>query len=456
MMQGGAASRRATDKDDTAPGLYPVARPTGVDKAAVAAFVLTAILSVFGVKFGPAAVPFRSVALLLTGMILGFGNPASFGRALRDTMPVLLVVAVVALLGIVSSLMARTPVPFIGRQLLEIHAQAIVGTIVVYALVLRVGVRPILITLIAIFTLDGIVSVLQGLGISPAWRVRTWLGSIVGDGPRSVNYYSKRERPLGLSFSPIHLSYHIVLALAAFMLLRLARGLEASRRLDWPLLGFAALTILFAVVSGNRSPLLGMAIFLPLYIGLRAPRMLPVAIPTILLLFVLALPVMSLLAEGGLRVASVDDGSAEGRGTLRAFGLFLIGERPLGYGLNFDSVRYWQDFFTRARYMPNAYSIQAYALHNFYLNVLLKYGVLILAVVPWILPRSRAHLVLWLGFVPYIVHIFYHNEGPMQGDYLLFFLIPVALWLAQRPEALADPAKARRRTWRRAFAPTGA
>jgi hypothetical protein len=147
--------------------------------------------------------------------------------------------------------------------------------------------------------------------------------------------------------------------------------------------------------------------------------------------------------------------SSENRSTLRAYGYYLIERRPIGYGLTFDSTAKWPVFYKQSIYLPNPSSIRNWALHNYYLNVLTKYGLLILFLVPWLLPYRREQILLWMPFIPYLIHILYHNDGPLQGDTLGPGLFAAGILLMKRKELFrADVAKLRPPQWRRAFAET--
>lgn len=418
---------------------------------ALGLFALTVLLGVAVVKFGVASVPVRLVPLALCAGVLLLARPEHVGEALRLSRTSLILIAGVATLALIVSLANGQSGAVIGRQLVELHAQAAFGLVTVCALALCVGARPVLVVFLGVFALTFMLALLQFAGLEAAWDVRAALGAIMRDPPLTRAAYAGHERALGLSYSPVHFALQSCLALAAALLLRASRH-DVFARTDWVLLAVVGALCLGCVATGNRSPLLGLLLFVGLYLGVRAPKRIVIIAPLMLLAVLAVGPVLDLLSDTGMRVASTEDGSAAGRSTLRAYGLHLIGLRPFGWGLGFDSVKYWATFMSEARYMENPLSIRQWALHNYYLMVLCKHGLLLLFAVPFLIPRTRWGVLLWMGFVPYAVHIFFHNDGPLQGDFLIFYLLGAAI--ATAPATQLVKVTASRRSWRRAFAAT--
>jgi hypothetical protein len=132
-----------------------------------------------------------------------------------------------------------------------------------------------------------------------------------------------------------------------------------------------------------------------------------------------------------LRIGETDDGSAVGRTVLQVYGLLLFFARPIGYGLTFDSTEHWVGFWKYLKDFDNAHAITAYALHNYFLMMINKYGFPILflaAAVSWRLARYKWSL---LGFIPYLVQIFFHNDGPLMADFLIWYIIPMYAGLSR-------------------------
>ena len=420
---------------------------------ALALFAVTVLLSINAVKLGIGPIPIRFMTLIVSGACLALADAERFGDAIKRSRKLIAIVASLALLGIVVSLIAAAPPADFLRQVVEIHIQAIIGAVVAYALMLRFGITAVLVCFLGSYAVSAVVAIGQALQIDAAWGARAAIGRLMKDVPLTQELYIRRERALGLSFSPVHFGTQTCHALTAVLFIRFNRNGLNLRQPDWTLVAAGILFMTLVTVTGNRSPLLGMLIFFTLYGFIVAPRLMVVGLPMALLAAV-ALPIlMDNLSQAGVRVAETEDGSAAGRSTLRAFGLYLIGERPIGYGLTFNSLDYWPSFMHRAIYLDHSLAFREWPVHNYYLNVLAKYGVLILFVVPFIFPRDRLQWSLWFSFVPYIVHIFYHNEGPMQGDFMIFFLLPAALLLLARESTKVQQLhRSAAHSWRRAFA----
>jgi hypothetical protein len=155
----------------------------------------------------------------------------------------------------------------------------------------------------------------------------------------------------------------------------------------------------------------------------------------------------------GMRVGNTEDASAVGRTVLQVYGILLFLDQPFGYGLAFNSVdhagRYWSDLIG----FENAETITKNALHNYYLLMLNKYGALILIVALFVARRLVKSALLVLAFVPYMVHVFYHNDGPYQADFIIWFLIPmfgrigIVGWTQPGPRWRATLPQAARHGW---------
>lgn len=426
-------------------------RPAGV--VALALFALALLSGVALVTWGVGGVPVRLVPLLACAAVLLLARPDRVGEALRLTARPTMLLTAIAALALIVSLANGEPGALIVRQLMELHGQAAFALITACALALTVGARAVLLTFLAVFGLSFAVATLQFVGLDPAWGARAALGSLMRDPPITQAAYLGRERAMGLAYSPIHFAIQSCLALVAVLICR-ARGRDVLARVDLVLVVAVGVLGLGCVMTGNRSPLLGLVVFAGLYGGLCAPRLIVVIAPLVLGALLAVGPLLDLLSDTGVRVASTADGSAAGRSTLRAYGLHLLSLRPFGWGLGFDSVDHWATFGAGVRYMENPLVIRDWALHNYYLMILCKHGLLLLFALPFLVPRSRWAWLLWLGFAPYLIHNFFHNDGPLQGDFLVFTVLGVAIAAAPRVAEVEEPppAQAARRSWRRAFA----
>jgi O-antigen ligase len=292
-------------------------------------------------------------------------------------------------------------------------------------------------------------AVLQFLHIGIGWSVFDFFTRFETRAVSDDEFYDIHERAMGLSYSPVLLGEQLCLAFAVVLALLILRDgdLRMFRRIDWRVIAASVVLAFGCVVSGNRSPLLGLMVFLALYtlvvrpaVGIAALVALAVAMP-------LLQNFLDGAAETGLRIANTDNSSSEGRSVLTAYGLQLFLSNPLGYGVAFDSTSYWQYYWAEFRDYENAGAIAQHALHNYYLMILNKNGIFSLVVVPfilWMMWRRRFAAML---FVPYLVHANYHNDGPLQGDFLLWYILPIFSLLPTRrlapaPRRRAAPAPA--------------
>lgn len=392
-----------------------------------ALFFVTLLLSIALVKYGVPGLPARAAtAICIIGMC-AVVSPTLLGRAIHDVRMIVAIIAACAALGILSSLLNRMPAADLARQLLEIHVQAAIN-VVVGACMMRVcGAKATFMVVAAVIGLSTILALFQFLGVDPAWTIRDTLQRMQ---PLQIDedsvFLTMRLRAMGLSFSPVHLGTQLCLLFAAgFAVLATDRGRALFATVDTRLVLLALFLVFGCVVSGNRSPLIGIIVFVIAYLVIVRPAIALIITVIALPLVVFADDIMLMLADFGLRVARTDDGSSAGRAVLRAYGLLLFLDRPYGYGLAFDSVAYWPKYWPLLRNYENPLAITQHALHNYFLMVLNKYGALLIPLVAYAVLITRARTFVILGFIPYIVHIFFHNDGPLQGDFIIWFIMPM-------------------------------
>ena len=78
-------------------------------------------------------------------------------------------------------------------------------------------------------------------------------------------------------------------------------------------------------------------------------------------------------------------------------------------------------------------------LHNYVVNMVNIYGIGILLLTPIIarlLGQSKSSLIF---FIPYLVHILFHNSGPFYNDNVIWFVIASIAAANQSVEASARP-----------------
>jgi hypothetical protein len=379
-------------------------------------------------------VPVRSLLALLLFVLLWAARPKLVGRGVWAVREPLLVIAYAAFVGAAVSVLNHVPLSVTARQLMEIHGQAALGVLTGHALLEVLGARRLVLAFSAVVGVSSAVALMQAGGLDPAWRLRDALQHLQTYDLENV-FLAGRLRAMGLSFSPVHLGTQLCLAFAAFYCLRLTRdGAERAGKLSRPVAGAVAAAVLVAIVSGNRSPILGFAAFVATAVVYGRPAR--SALLTVFLLPALALAywyadfVMDLLANSGMRAFRVGDKSSEGREVLRAFGLMLFTNQPFGYGLAFSSTDHVKDYWSELAGFANAETVWGNAIHNYYLNILHKYGALILPLAAYVALALWRHTPLLLAILPYAVHIYFHNDGPLQSDFLIWYFVPLAIILA--------------------------
>jgi hypothetical protein len=182
--------------------------------------------------------------------------------------------------------------------------------------------------------------------------------------------------------------------------------------------------VVISVLSGTRSPLLGGGLFMALYFIRRQGSWLPIMLLIVAGAIYLAWPMISAALEGSQpRVLRTEDQSALGRVSLLNFGVLLFVNNPLGYGLGFEPSSLWTEYWHEIYNLPGAANVRAFDLHNYVLSMLNTYGIGLLLIVPLaarLLYRSRSVLMF---FIPYIVHIMFHNSGPFWNDTVIWFVV---------------------------------
>lgn len=398
------------------------------------AFAADLALSVYLIKFGFGILPLRAVLTL--GLLLAIlavrpdvliATTVAYARALA-------LIAGVAALGLVASLNGGTDLALVGRQFLEIHVQAGVGLIVGACLVRLCGPKPMLICVAVVIGLSAFVAGLQFLEVGPAWDLRARLSVLQ---PMATEQESgidrlRERRALGLSFSPVHLGTQLCLMFATLVAYAGHRNVQRFETgLDTRIAAATAGLLMAAILSGNRSPLLGGLVFVVAYLTFTRPV---IALPLLLSGLLVALfsdALLQIVAEAGLRVARSDDSSALGRRTLQVYGFNLLMNNPIGYGLGFNSTGNWTLYWDEVRLLDNPLIVARHVLHNYYLIMLNKYGIGIVAVAVVIALKLFRDKIILLALIPYAVHIFYHNDGPLQGDFLIWFMIPIWAWKSE-------------------------
>lgn len=403
----------------------------GSSRYANVLFALTLLyffLSIALVRFMVAGLPVRSLVGLGIFAIVYAIRPALLPKALLVNWKVIAIISYAALVGLMVSLFNDAPFADTLRQLLEIHFQAVVCLLTGYGLLQLMGVNRLVYAFLAIVLLSSFVALLQAANVDIGWTIRDTLQKFqVYD--NETLFLSKRMRAMGLSFSPVHLGTQICLAFAALFIFY-SRYRQDSRY-PLPLIIFFWLGVMLfvAMASGNRSPILGFVVFAAAYIFYLRPTFSLMAglllLPIFGLLYLSFIENMDYFADTEIRALRVGDKSSEGREALRAYGSLLFAHQPFGYGMTFSSLDRVNDFWPELAHYENAETVFTNAVHNYYLNVILKYGVLILPIA-LVCARYLARTIIpLLAFTSYAIHIYFHNDGPLQGDFMIWYFVPL-------------------------------
>lgn len=404
----------------------------GSSKCANVLFVMMVIyffLSIALVRFMLAGLPVRSLFGLLVFCTVYAIRPALFLHALKDNWKLLALIVYAAFVGMMVSLFNDAGVEETLRQLLEIHFQAALCLLTGYGLLHLMGARRLVYSFVIILCLSSAIAIMQSVHIDAGWTIRETLQKFQEYDVDAV-YLSQRMRAMGLSFSPVHLGTQICLAFAALYLLYRANGNDRDLSVAFKTGAWLFLMLFIALVSGNRSPILGFVVFAVLYTFYLRPAHAMLAalflLPFFGLAYVAFIENMDLFTGSEIRALRVGDKSSEGREALRAYGMLLFQHQPFGYGLRFNSLEHVSEFWPELQDYENAETVWTNAVHNYYLLIALKYGILFLPVVLYVLLRMLRNPIAFLAFTPYAIHIYYHNDGPLQADFMIWYFFPLA------------------------------
>ena len=344
--------------------------------------------------------------------------------ALERNLALVGLAAGLAILGVLVSLVNGAEAGAIIRSVTEVHIQAVITLMVAAILAQVAGARACVIAIVAVIGISACFAVAQMLDISSAWAVRRALGPLSNEAIEGLDFGARRHT--GLSYSAIQLATQLCLAFAAFIAVRdkIRPSIVGKKSAD-PVVIIALLALFAASIAcATRSPILGGLIFLAAYAMQRRTSWLPLFLILAAILCYMAWPLlMDAVQSNAPRVTQTDDNSAEARGTLVYYGLRLFADNPVGYGLTFAPMTLWSSYWPDLYTMPAPQGVRENDLHNYVVSMLNIYGIGILLLVPIIarlLRRAGASLIF---FVPYMVHILFHNSGPFYNDNVIWFVI---------------------------------
>ncbi len=391
-------------------------------------FAMQMITSVFLVNLNVGPIPLRGFFAMASIGVAFMFEPSALKWAIRHGRVLLGIILGAAIVGFFSSALAQNPMSNTLRQILEIHVQGAICVVVAGVVLRLLGIRALVVMFVLPIVISGFFATLQFAGLDLAWQLRQMIGDLQNDPPLTRKWYDEHNRAMGLSWSPPMLGSQLMLAFAmVYVWKRTTLGRVSASSLNFTVISAVAVAGIFAIVSGNRSPLLGLMVFSALAANSSRSQYWILAAAALLVLGPAVLFLNEAMQMMGLRVTETEDGSATGRGVLSYFGVLLFLDRPIGYGLGFDSLEHWPEFWETLKDMPNAEGIQKWPIHNAPLILLNKYGAPMAVVMIGTIAVALKHWRIALGFVPYTVHILFHNDGPLQGDFFIWSIFVAAI-----------------------------
>lgn len=372
-----------------------------------------------------AGVPVRG---LLTAGMLGLIfliYPVRLRETITRFAPALWMAGVLAVLGSFVSFANGETIEEVFKAVSEVHVQIAITVLTLVVLAEIAGMKATAWVFVAVVGGSALIALMQLVDIDAAWQLRETLGRLQREDPLELSLLL-RGRPVGVAYSPIQFSNHVCLAFAVFAAAREQeyRRLKGAPSADLAILVALALLCLAAFVSGTRSPILGAALFFLVYAVRRPGSWLAFMIMLGGVAVVLVGPMLlDAFQTAQPRIVRTDDNSATGRSSLIAMGLLLFADNPLGYGFGFDPTEHWTKFWQELYTMDNPSVLKDTQLHNYVLNMLNTYGIGLLLAVPLaahLLLRTR-HVIIF--FIPYIIHIMFHNFGPYWNDTPFWFTV---------------------------------
>lgn len=387
-------------------------------------FLASTLLGVAAQVLSIGGIPVRTIVTVGSLGFLAVVDVKNFVHAFRASKKVLLLLVGFAILGSVIDAANGTPLSKIINQVVEIHVQSGICYLLAIMVTRRIGPKRAACILVSAVGISALVAIGQFVGMSWAWEVKAAMAQLTGVDLYS-DYYYRTNRPMGLSFTPVTLGSQACVALAAYLI---ATNADTDDRIKWKRTVMLASPLMIALMtaSGNRSPILGVLIFLIIYVCIIYRRYTLVLIAGALLVIPVFQLTVDSLSSSGLRITEMSDESSSGRITLSYYGLLLFLSQPAGYGLNFDPTQLWQPYWEDIQWTPYPYHVRIFPLHNYPLTILNMYGAMCLLFAPTIWRIARNNRWATLMFAPYFIDLLFHNGGPLWYDYFVWFGFGIA------------------------------
>lgn len=406
-------------------------------------FNLWLALSVFLAGFDAGLVPMRTIVLfvlVLWSLYRFIFLPRQDKRCFSRSNYILLSIFLVGV-AVVLQLANHQPWPTFLVFLLRYLLQPLLLAIVLIALMLKYGLRRVLIPFIIVACLSSVVAIMQMAGVELAWTLRKALGGFQAEGGAAY-FYLHQDRPMGLSLNPVHLGYQCLVALVCACYLK-----KVSLLSDMAMLFVPSLLMTGIIATGLRSAFLGAIVFLAVALFLLPlGKMLKAGVVAI----ALGLCVVRLITylddyqeEQRTRLRVVDFNTAtSSRMALNAYSLRLFLDHPLGFGLGFDTRVEARNYQGELRRMKSSEALKTLAPHNAIAVFGIIYGVFgLLALGGYLVLVGRKNAILGVGLAAYLLNSVFHNSGLFVGDHFALFIL-IAAELAVRARGISGESPA--------------
>jgi hypothetical protein len=385
--------------------------------------------NLFLVSPGVGGVPFRFIAMVGLLLFLTLLSFKAVARSLVTVRPGLLVIGYFAAVGMaISAIRGESGGALV--ELISTHVQAAVLLVTVAAGTRIIGARSMLWAFGLAVSLTALVSLLQWAGVRQAFDIRSLLGNVYVD---VTDTALNDDRAPGLSYSTILLAQQLTLLFAAALYYNFTKKVGV-RKLEWRhIILWSAALFFMCMITGNRSPILGLALFIAVMVSTRNAALFIITVPLAIGFYFLLDPLIELLGNTGLRIGETGDKSSLARSPLLQYGWRLFLNNPLGYGLTFDSKTLASTVQTAdlTSYLANVRLgvglLSRLDVHNSWLITLNVYGIFAVPVVGYCLYLGITKFRAVTLFLPYLIHISVHNAGPFVQDYMFWATLGLVL-----------------------------
>ncbi|MBU0655787.1 MAG: O-antigen ligase family protein [Gammaproteobacteria bacterium] len=385
-----------------------------------------------------AGLPVRSFLILLLGGLIFLQDHTVLARL----NPVNLVYALLAIIGLIISILNDVPLADIFNGVLKL-LQSYLLILAAYFIMEQYGFRTLAIVFIGIALPSALIGILQGINVEAAWQWHRNLMDIQNKELSDEILAQITEvlmRPPGLALYAIPQTYMLLAAI----ILTLYAVLRRPHDQPIQLLGAGVLLILAGgIFASETRSAMGAALVMPaiIYLRLFPTKVIPLGILLLIAGTIAFLSFGGHEADVDSRLVSLDDASAIGRSTLYKYGTELFLQQPFGYGFNFDTVEYATEYFVNEhnlfRYEPYEKAQYIVPVHNSILNLIHTYGFAGLLLLGYYVFRlvggSWYRAVFIIGA---FLNSLFHNAGILSNDLFMDIVLAVMLFETNRQQTM--------------------